>query len=209
MLGKSLSHRTIKFKMKLHVIILKMQQICFLYFFIATLAIWMHNLNGAALLLFEPPEPDWSFLLNGLQIAAAATVARCWMKWHPCIHAFRHGDTCSPCLNGRAYLGGGYSLKREREIKSSMFKRAFTYQASLMLKSSIRQRVIKLKYQHRGFLSSCSKLDLIDKVALISKAVVCQYTWSASEILLYPDPTFSSNTNKWSKQTMNYTSKSN
>lgn len=57
-----------------------------------------------------------------------------------------------------------------------MFKRAFTYQASLVLKSSIGQRVIKLKYQHRGFLSSCSKLDLIDKVALISKAVVCEYT---------------------------------
>lgn len=61
-------------------------------------------------------------------------------------------------------------------MKSSMFKRALTYQASLVLKSSIGQRVIKLKYQHRGFLSSCSKLDLIDKVALISKAVVCEYT---------------------------------
>lgn len=58
MLGKSLSHITRKFKMKLHVIILKMEQMCFSYFFIATLAIWMHNLNGAALLLFEPPEPD-------------------------------------------------------------------------------------------------------------------------------------------------------
>lgn len=131
MLGKSLSHITIKFKMKLHVIILKMQQICFLYFFIATLAIWMHNLNGAALLLFEPPEPDWSFLLNGLQIAAAATVARCWMQWHPCIHAFRHGDTCSPCLNGRAYLGGGYSLKRERDtvqhVQESFHLSGFTY----------------------------------------------------------------------------------